>query len=280
MRFNDRLRSRIEMLVFQSPPLIQWNGWTDTPEGMESSGRCQGWLASAMNAIEAASNSRWGAHKTRADNVLLQPDLRERVAAIAAILRALLEDVDAGVFSTIADGARAEVFDEMLDQAEHYLSGGKIAPAGVIAGVVFEDTIRRAADKQQIPQKGASLDALISELARRGLLTDVKAKRARSAAGVRTKATHAQWDEFDQNDVSQTIGTTREMIDNLIDSWRTGFATRTHRRSYTCRTIRSLLCGVASVTSASPRAILSLTPFGRQSCRLRGVKATLRFAAS
>ncbi len=40
----------------------------------------------------------------------------------------------------------------------------------------------------------------------------VKAKRARVAAHVRTKATHAQWDDFHLNDVKVTIEFTEELI--------------------------------------------------------------------
>ena len=56
------------------------------------------------------------------------------------------------------------------------------------------------------------LDALISELSSNGILTAVKANRARAAADVRTKATHAQWDEFELDDVRAAISLTREHI--------------------------------------------------------------------
>jgi hypothetical protein len=46
------------------------------------------------------------------------------------------------------------------------------------------------------------LDSLIGALTKIGVLTGTKAKRARVAADVRTKATHAQWDDYDIGDVS------------------------------------------------------------------------------
>jgi hypothetical protein len=110
---------------------------------------------------------------------------------------------------------RAEVFDDFLDHAKHYHREGKKNEAGTIAGVVFEDTIRRLCDKQSITQKGTPLDRLISELSSKGLLTSTKAKRARTAAHVRTKATHAQWDEFELGDVDETIRVTTELVELL-----------------------------------------------------------------
>lgn len=56
------------------------------------------------------------------------------------------------------------------------------------------------------------LDTLISSLTKIDVITVTKAKRARVAADVRTKATHAQWNEFDISDVSATIEITQELI--------------------------------------------------------------------
>lgn len=50
------------------------------------------------------------------------------------------------------------------------------------------------------------------------IISQAKAKRARAAAHVRTKATHAQWDEFDNNDVQGTIDFTEELILTHIDT--------------------------------------------------------------
>jgi hypothetical protein len=89
--------------------------------------------------------------------------------------------------------------------------------AGVIAGVVFEDTIRRIARDENINDKDCKLDFLISSLTSINLLSQIKAKRARVAANVRTKATHAQWDEFDLDDVRVTIEFTEELISTHLD---------------------------------------------------------------
>ena len=112
---------------------------------------------------------------------------------------------------------RAETFDDFLDHADAYLLEGRKSEAGVIAGVVFEDTLRQICRNEKITEKGLRLDGLISELTSRGELSGVKAKRARVAAHVRTKASHAQWEEFEINDVKATVEFTRELILAKLD---------------------------------------------------------------
>ena len=77
--------------------------------------------------------------------------------------------------------------------------------AGVIAGVVFEDTIRRIYRDKIADDKDKNLDTLISALSTQNVITGQQSKQARVAAHVRTKATHAQWDEFDLAGVEATI---------------------------------------------------------------------------
>jgi hypothetical protein len=78
---------------------------------------------------------------------------------------------------------------------------------------VFEDTIRRICRVLNIPENGVALDTLISELAKQDppVLTALKAKRARAAAGLRTSAAHARWDEIDLGDVAPVIELSREL---------------------------------------------------------------------
>ena len=139
------------------------------------------------------------------------------VGELAAVLRNLLDDINCGLIASVANRAAAETFDDFLDHAVAYLTEMRPSEAGVIAGVVFEDTIRRISRHCNIAEKGVKLDQLISELTTSGALSNVKAKRARAAAGVRTKASHAQWDEFTKEDVSATIEFTRELIRSKLD---------------------------------------------------------------
>ena len=139
------------------------------------------------------------------------------MAELASVLRNMVVDANAGLLASVANQARAETFDDFLDHADAYLKEKRKNEAGVIAGVVFEDTMRQVCRNDGITEKGLKLDGLISELSTRGELSGVKAKRARAAAHVRTKASHAQWDEFELDDVRATIEFTRELISAKLD---------------------------------------------------------------
>jgi hypothetical protein len=131
---------------------------------------------------------------------------------MAAMLTRLLEEIEGGLLTTIENHAIAVTFDDFLDHGAEYFKRGRKDEAGVIAGIVFEDTIRRICRVLGIPEKGVALETLITELAKQDVLTGLKAKRARAAAGLRTSAAHARWEEIDLGDVAPVIELTRELI--------------------------------------------------------------------
>jgi hypothetical protein len=124
----------------------------------------------------------------------------------------LLSDLDAGLIADFGNKIRAETFDDFLEHADAYRQEGQKQAAGVLAGVVFEDTIRRIRRDKGIEEKGEELDKLINALARKTVITGQQARQDRTAGFVRTKATHAQWDAFNLNGVAETITLTRTLL--------------------------------------------------------------------
>lgn len=141
----------------------------------------------------------------------------DNTGLVAKLLKALVDDVNAGLVGRIENKIAAETFDNFLDHAEHYRSEGRPKESGVIAGVVFEDTVRRVYRLHIGDDTGKKLDALISELSSNGHFSGLRAKEARVGAHVRTKATHAQWDEFTLDSVESTIRLTKNLIREHLD---------------------------------------------------------------
>jgi len=131
---------------------------------------------------------------------------------MAALMTRLREEIELGLLTTIENHAIAVTFDDFLDHGAEYLKHNRKNEAGVIAGIVFEDTIRRLCRVAEIPEKGINLGTLISELVKKDVLTELKAKRARAAAGLRTSAAHARWEEFEAGEVTPVIELTKELI--------------------------------------------------------------------
>jgi hypothetical protein len=131
---------------------------------------------------------------------------------MAELLARLLQEIEGGLLTTIENHAIAVTFDDFLDHGAEYLKQGRKNEAAVIGGIVFEDTIRRICRVLDIQENDVPLDTLISELTKREVLTPLKAKRARAAAGLRTSAAHARWEEIQLGDVKPVIEFTRELM--------------------------------------------------------------------
>lgn len=179
-----------------------------------------GWMISASNCIElivpplSPYRSAISMARARFDTAGLLPTNESStksatVGAVRGILQSLLQDIEAGLITRLEARIVGEAFDDFLDQAEILAAKGQIA-SGVLAGVVFEDTIRRIGRENQIEHD--KVDQVIIMLVKAEVITEAKAKAARAAAHVRTKATHAEWNAFDISDVKATILTTRDLI--------------------------------------------------------------------
>ena len=219
MGIEESIAKRVRELVAEAERLRQGNqyGQASTEQQVQA---CRGWIAAAVNVVELIAPSANAAYRRDAERVRTHNYgyvIPGAVGELAELLKNLLKDAEAGLVSSVADHARAEVFDDFLDHAKSYLKNGRKNEAGVIAGVVFEDSLRRVCRKHGVDDKDRKLDDLISDLSKMDVITATKAKRARVAAHVRTKATHAQWDEFDNGDLTTTIEFTDELIATHLD---------------------------------------------------------------
>lgn len=219
MPIEDKIILRIHELIENGNHLRRGN-----QHGQQLNDRhgeqCVAWMAPAENIVHIVCPNPDNAYRKRVD-IITRPSglmIPSRVGEFTDLLNYLLVDIEQGLLSSVVDRVRAEVFDDFLDHADHYYKDGRKNESGVIAGVIFEDTVRKVCDKNSIAQKGVKLDELISNLAKVDIISQTKAKRARAAAHVRTKATHAQWDEFALDDVKATIDFTRELISDKLDS--------------------------------------------------------------
>ncbi len=183
---------------------------------------CSGWIASALNVVQLVCPNPEHAYRKRAEKIENRKSgwvIHRDVGEFASLLTELNRDIKNGLLASIADRTRAETFDNFLDHAKEYAKADYKNEAGVIAGVVFEDCLRRICRKYGKEDKDEKLDSLITFLAQKDIISQTKAKRARAAAHVRTKATHAQWDEFDISDVEGTISFTEELLLTHLDKW-------------------------------------------------------------
>lgn len=220
MPVGDNIKEKIVDLIERSKNLKIGNPEYNQVYSEDQKQECSGWIASALNIVQLVCPNPENAYRKRAEKIENKKSgyaIHLDVGEFASLLNELNKDIDNGLLASIADRARVETFDNFLDHAKQYLKMSFKNEAGVISGVVFEDSLRRICRKYGKEDKDEKLDNLITYLAQKEIITQAKAKRARVAAHVRTKATHAQWDEFDLNDVNETISFTEELLLTHLD---------------------------------------------------------------
>lgn len=217
MAIEDRVNTRLSKLIEEGDQLSVGGGEFGLCRDQKHVQDCVGWIAAADHVVRLICPSSSNAYRSRTQQIVegsgkSDATMNHRVGELTALLGRLAADVEDGLLASVANQARAQTFDDFLDHAEAYLKDKRKNEAAAIGGIVFEDTVRRICRDNEIAEAGSKLDALITDLVKREVITEIKAKRARSAANVRTKATHAQWDEFDEGDVRATILFTRELL--------------------------------------------------------------------
>lgn len=221
MPVDDAVRNHIIDLIERSQKLKVGDNKYGHVRSSDQAQECSGWMASALNIVQLVCPNFENAYRKRAERIADKEhgySINNAVGEFSFLLIDLLKDIDNGLLASVADRARAETFDNFLDHAKEYMKANQKNEAGVIAGVVFEDSLRRICRKNGIEDKDENLDSLISALGKRDIISQAKAKRARAAAHVRTKATHAQWDEFDINDVKGAVDFAEELILMYLDT--------------------------------------------------------------
>ncbi len=222
MRKEKPTVERIKALIASSEPIaVSRRGFGLSYEELNFA---SGWMASAANCISLLTpltsqyRSRLITATTRFDTAWMnrsnESSTRSQVVGeVRGILQALLSDIEAGLIIKLESRIVGDALDNFLDQAE-YLARKNQITSGVLAGVVFEDTIRRIGREHSF--KHRDVEQIINGLVKAEVLTEGKGKACKQAAHVRTKATHADWDAFDIADVKTAIAITRDLIETHL----------------------------------------------------------------
>jgi hypothetical protein len=131
------------------------------------------------------------------------------------VLKAAKDDFEHGYLFDLKKLIEADVFVDLLDQAEALLGAGYYQACAVIAGAVLEDALRRLVSSAGVPvPTKPKLDSMNTELAKAGVYNKLTQKRITAIADVRNSAAHGQWDQFEERDVKEAV----EWIRNFMES--------------------------------------------------------------
>jgi len=131
-----------------------------------------------------------------------------------AIFEAAIEDYEGGYLFNLQSLIKAEVFDDMLEQANELLSAGYKDPSCVVAGVALETTLKNLCSSRGILH--AKIDKMNADLAKSGLYNRGMQKQITAWADRRNSAAHGEWNEYTDADVHDMIkGVTRMIADYM-----------------------------------------------------------------
>ena len=139
------------------------------------------------------------------------------VQNLGGILQALRADIEAGYVQTLAELIHADVFADLLEMADELQKKGYKDAAAVIAGSTLEEHLRKLAVKANVaitkadgaPKKA---DTLNNELALTSTYNKLQQKSVTAWLGLRNKAAHGEYAEYDQSQVAALIRDVREFL--------------------------------------------------------------------
>ncbi len=129
------------------------------------------------------------------------------------ILKAAKEDYGNGYLFDLRKLVEAEIFDDLLEQAEQLLNEGYYIPAAVLAGCVLEDGLRKLCDREGITLPDQpKLNWMNDELAKKNVYNALTKKNVTSLAAIRNDAAHGKWVGLTGHDAQQMKDEVGRMI--------------------------------------------------------------------
>jgi hypothetical protein len=138
------------------------------------------------------------------------------IQKILGLLESAFTEFRHGMLHNFEYTVFSEAFDDFLDHAEYFHKCGKKNESAILSSIIFEDTIKKIAKKNNIDPSGLSLEPLITELSKAQIFTPVATKRIKGFSGLRNHTFHAEWDKFEIGDVGEFIKSLKKLIEDHL----------------------------------------------------------------
>jgi HEPN domain-containing protein len=138
-------------------------------------------------------------------------------AKAIGILRAALDDYRGGYLLNLRSELRAEVGDDILEEAKELLKAGKKDLACIVAGVALELAIKDLCLRHSVAfDHRSKLDALNTELRKSGVYNESLRKQISAWAALRNHAAHGEWTEYAEPEVHALIEGVGHLIGRFL----------------------------------------------------------------
>jgi hypothetical protein len=137
-------------------------------------------------------------------------NIRTRLVELAAIAKALREDIQAGWLASVVELAHADTYNDYLERAEGLLGQGYKDAAAVIAGTSLEVHLKSLAVKHgvdlQLPTGNPKkANTLAADLKHAGVYNAVEHQQILAWQTLRNAAAHGQYGDYDDTGVKGLI---------------------------------------------------------------------------
>ena len=163
-------------------------------------------------------------HRKSIDSFRKMSNRTDHLEYGASLLKSLRDDIGRGLLKDIAAEYEFGISTDYMAQAANLLTGGKkirygYVPAAVLAGAVLEKNLKGLCLRLAPPEPVADdrgrplrLNALIDAFKKRKVINELAAKELRTWAEIRNHAAHGEFDEFEEDQVSQMLTGIRRFI--------------------------------------------------------------------
>ncbi len=140
------------------------------------------------------------------------------VVQLYGILEALRKDYADGFLRGFNELIDADLFEDILEQADYLRTQGYVRASAVVAGVALESHLRKLAEKNSIPIKNdkgnfVKAETLKNELYRAGIIDTTSSKSVTYYLGLRNDAAHPDKEEIDGGLLEPMITGIRVLIE-------------------------------------------------------------------
>ena len=135
---------------------------------------------------------------------------RNMIDQLREVLKSLKHDYSNNFLNSFNEMIDADIFTDILEQAEYLLSQGYFRASAVVAGVALESHLRKLAEKNQIPikneeRKYVNADSLNGNLLKSQIIDKTMNKSITSWLGLRNDAAHPDPTQIDEGMIKLMI---------------------------------------------------------------------------
>jgi hypothetical protein len=172
----------------------------------------------ASAAIERIAGRKSPYH-VRAEDIRAERAYEQlKVMRLVGVLQSLSADLKAGYLRSVEELIHGELFGDFLEMAQHLVDQGYKDAAAVIAGSALEAHLRQLAKRfgvtvESVTAKGTEpkkADVVNAELVKAGGYSGLDQKNVTAWLGLRNKAAHGQYAEYQRDQVALMIDAVRD----------------------------------------------------------------------